>query len=125
VDPLRLEGVAERAVERLGLLGRGGVAEARAIALCRVRDQRELADDEGVAAGVEQAAIEPALLVLEDPEASDAAGELLRGGEVVAARDSEEDAETLVDLARDFAARDDAGLRDALDDRSQSRMRLL
>ena len=43
----------------------------------RVGDQRELADDERVPARVEQAAVELALLVLEDPQARDLAREPL------------------------------------------------
>ncbi|HEY8237131.1 MAG TPA: hypothetical protein VIF85_10860 [Gaiellaceae bacterium] len=45
---------AEGVVEPLGVLRRCGVAEARPVALRRVGDQRELADDERLAADVER-----------------------------------------------------------------------
>ena len=74
-DPLLPERGAERLVERLGLLRPRGGREARAVALGRVGDQRELADDERRAARVEEAPVELPLLVLEDPQARDLAGE--------------------------------------------------
>src|SRR5215218_105609 len=52
---------SEGLVEPLRLLGRGRLGKARAIALRRIRDQRELADDERLAARVEEAAVEPAV----------------------------------------------------------------
>ena len=49
--------------------------EAWPVALRRVGDERELADDEDRAARVEDAPVELALVVLEDPQPCDAAGE--------------------------------------------------
>ena len=97
---------AERLVDRLGLLRRRRVREARAVALRRVGDQRELRDDERGAAGVEERAVELAVVVLEDPQPRDLAGEPLRVGSGVAARDAEQDAQPGADLAagRDRAA---------------------
>ena len=83
---------AERLVERLGLLGRRGVGEARAVALRRVGEERELRDDERGAAGVEERDVELAV-ALEDPQARDLAGERGGVGGGVAARDAEEDAQ--------------------------------
>lgn len=102
---------------------RSGFGEARAVALPRVGDQRELADDERCTARVEQAAIEAAGLVLEDAQPRDAAGETLRGRLVVGTRDPEQRAEARADLARRLAVDRDAGSGDALDDCSQSRSR--
>ena len=76
---------AEGLVERLRLAGGGRAGEARAVSLRGVRYQRELADDERRAAGLEQAPVEPALLVLEDPQVRDPACEPSRLGRPVAA----------------------------------------
>jgi hypothetical protein len=113
-EPAQLS--AERLVERLGLPGRGGVREARPVALRRVGDQRELADDQRRAADVQQRAVEPPL-ALEDPQAGDLASEPLRVGGRVAARDAKEDAQARADLA----ARRDARARNPLDDGFQPR----
>jgi hypothetical protein len=56
VDAEVAQRLAEACVERRGLLGRGGACEARAVSLRRVRDQRELADDESFAARLERGA---------------------------------------------------------------------
>src|SRR5205814_1402392 len=56
---------AERLVQRLGLLGRRRGGEARTVALRRIRQQRELADDERGPAHVEEAPGKPAVLVRE------------------------------------------------------------
>jgi len=124
LDALGGERRAEGFVDRLGLLGRGRVGEARAVPLLGVGDQGELANDERRPAGVEQAAVEAAGLVLEDAEARDTAGEVPRASLVVVAGDAEEDAETGSDLTRRLALDADAGARDALDDRPQARSRM-
>src|SRR5205807_2516405 len=67
LDAERPKRLAEPLVERLGLLRRGRGREARPVALRCVGEQRELAHDERGAAGVEEAAVETPLLVLEDP----------------------------------------------------------
>jgi hypothetical protein len=118
-DALVRERGAEGLVERLGPLGRGRVREARAVALRQVGDERELADDERPASGVEDAAVELSFLVLEDPEPGDLRRQALRGRLVVAARDAEEDAESRADLADRLARDEDARLGDPLDDRPQ------
>src|SRR5919109_3757260 len=112
----RAERRAERLVEPFGLLRGRRVAEAGAVALRGVGDQRELADDESGAAGVDQAAIELAGLVLEDAQARDAAGQPLRLGGLVAARDTEQHAKARPDLADDLLPHSHARVRDALDD---------
>src|SRR5262249_61357662 len=60
----------EGQVERFGLIPWCCLREVRSSSLlaCATRDQRELADDECLAAGVEQASVELAGLVLEDPQ---------------------------------------------------------
>ena len=81
-----------------------------------VRDERELADDEDASPLVQDAAVELPLLVLEDPQASDLAGQARGHGLVVAVRDAEQDAEPVVDLAHGLALHEDARPRDALHD---------
>ena len=92
------------ASEKLGRLPSAGVG-----------DERELRDDERRAAGVEQRAVELAVVALEDPQARDLAGEPLRGRLVVRRRHAEEHAEARADLA----ARRHARAADALHDRAQ------
>lgn len=118
-DALPLEGGAERLVDGLRLFRAGGVREARPVALRRARDERELADDERLAVRVDDAPVEPALLVREDPKTRDLAGEALGGRLVVPPRDAEEDAEPRADGRDGFAVDVDARLADPLDDRSQ------
>ena len=111
---------AERFVERLCELRRCGVGEARAVALRRVRDERELADDESRATDVEQGAVEVAVVVLEDPQAGDLAGKPFGLGVVVIACDAQKHAHA----SADGAAWRDARARDALDDRSHASSRM-
>jgi hypothetical protein len=93
------------------------LAEIRSSSLltCAIGDQRELADDERGAAGVEQRAVEAALLVLEDPQAGDRPGQPLCVVERVSAADTEQHAKTPADLA----ARVGVSPSDPLDDRLQ------
>src|SRR5262249_32971938 len=114
----------EALVERLGALGPCHLVEARAVASPRVREQREVRDDERGAADLEERADEPPVGALEDPEAGALPREPLCRGLAVVGGDAEEDAEPRADLA----ARRRAGARDALDDgphseSSSSRMR--
>src|SRR5207248_8974946 len=111
--------IAERLVDRLGLLLRRRRREVRSSSLLTfaISDQRELADDECRAARVEQRAVELAGLVLEDPEARDLARKPDRILGRVAARNTQQDAHTGPDLA----TRRDAGAPGPLDDGPQSR----
>src|SRR5581483_3907544 len=84
LDPERPQLGAVALVERLGDLRAGGAGEARAVAAARVREQRELADDERCAAGVEERAVEAARFVGEDPQLPRLAREPHRRGLVVA-----------------------------------------
>ena len=70
-----------------------------------IRDQRELADDERLAARVEERAVELSLGVLEDPQPRDLASEPLAVSSVVLARDAEQDADPGADLAAGRDAR--------------------
>jgi hypothetical protein len=118
-DALGCERGAEALVERLGTLGPGGVREARAVPLRRVGDKGELRDGERLAAGVEDAPVELAVLVLEDAQPGDAAGEPLSRRLVVRLRDAEKDADARADRRNDLASEFDARLADALDDGPQ------
>ena len=114
VDAQIAQRFAERVVDRLGHFRRGRLREARAIPLRRVRDQRELAHDQRFAAGVEQRAVEPALVVLEDPQP----GHLFRqphgGLQPIPPGDAEQHAETRSDLAGHFLPYAHARARDPL-----------
>jgi hypothetical protein len=108
--------LAEQLVQRLGLLRAGSVREARPVPLAGVSNERELAHHERGAADVAHAEVEAAGLVLEDPQASDPRRKPACDVAVVSARDAEENAEAVVDLAHDLAGDDDAGTADPLDD---------
>jgi hypothetical protein len=110
---------AERLVQRLRPLRAGGRREARAVALRRVGEERELADDERRAAGLEERAVELAGVVLEDTELPDLRREPLGPRAVVITRDAEQDEQPRADLADGLAADADGRARDALDDRLQ------
>jgi hypothetical protein len=113
--------LAERFVQRFGHVGPGRFREVRpgSLLASAIRYERELADDERLAARVDDAPVEPALLVLEDPQAGDLAGETQGGRLVVSQRDAEEDAEPRADGGDGFPVDEDARLADPLDERSQ------
>ena len=75
--------------QRLRLLRCGRSREARSVPLARVRDQRELADDERRPAGIEQRAVQAALVVLEDAQPRHFAGQAHRVVLAVLLGDSE------------------------------------
>src|SRR5262249_30456600 len=87
-------------------------AEAWAIAFRRVGDQRELRDGERGAAGVEERAVELAVVVREDPQPRDAARETVGLGLGVSLRHADEQQQP----GPDRTARARGGARDALDD---------
>ena len=102
--------------QRLGDLGFRGIREAGSSSLLAIRQQRELADDERLAARVEERAVEAARVVGEDPEPRDLAGETLgRLGRVLVpgTHEHEEPRSTGAD---DLAVDPDGGPRDPLDD---------
>ena len=67
----------ESAVEPLGELGGAPAGEPRTPAAPRVGEQRELRDDQRLAAEVEQRAVRPAGVVAEDPQLGGLAGEVV------------------------------------------------
>ncbi len=87
--PSSLQRCAEALVDRLCEFGRRCRCEARTIPLRRVGEQRELADHERGAAGVEERAVEAARVVLEDAQPRDLAGESHGVLLPIAARDPE------------------------------------
>ena len=105
-------------VEPLGDLGLGCFGEARTVALLRVGDQRELADDERCTAHVDEVVVELPVHVLEDAKAGDTAGESLGVFGLVPARNAEQDAQAKPDLSHDLLGDHNPRLGDALDDRS-------
>ena len=64
----------------------------------RICDERELADDEGCPADLDEAAVEPASVVAEDPEPRDLAGEPLRIDRRVGAGDPQKHDQSELDL---------------------------
>ncbi len=93
-----------------------GVREARAVSLPRLGEQRELADDERRAAGVEQRTVEAAPWVSEDPEARDLSGQAFRLRFAVTAGDADEHEEALGDLGPHGSVHANGCPADALDD---------
>src|SRR5207247_10063737 len=87
-----------------------------------IGDQRELADDERLAADVEQAEIELARLVLEDPQPGNLFRQTLGIGNLVTGRDSQEHAKAGAGGADRFATDDDACSQDALNDSAHRRL---
>src|SRR5262245_4108434 len=73
----------ESEIEALRELRGRGTGEAGAATAARVGVERELRDDEGRAADVDERQVRPAGLVVEDPELRHAAGERVRDGLVV------------------------------------------
>jgi hypothetical protein len=84
-----------------------------------IGDKGELRDGERLAARVEDAPVELAVLVLEDAQPGDTAGEPLSRRLVVRRRDAEKDADARADRRNDLAGELDARLADALDDGPQ------
>jgi hypothetical protein len=81
-----------------------------------ISDQRELADDKRSAARIEHAAVEFPLLVLEDSQPCDLAGEPGGGRLVVLRGDAEQDAEPAPDRAGVVPVDEDPGGANALND---------
>jgi hypothetical protein len=105
---------AETLVERLRLFWCCGQRETRPVALARIGNQRELTDDERRAADVEEAAVELAGGVLEDPQTGDFPGEPFCVRVAVAPLDTEQHDQSGPDLAPDLTFDADARLRDSL-----------
>jgi hypothetical protein len=121
VNAVAAELVAESLVEWLGPLLRGCAREVGASSplAFAIGDKGELRDGERLAARVEDAPVELAVLVLEDAQPGDAAGEPLSRRLVVRRRDAEKDADARADRRNDLAGELDARLADALDDGPQ------
>jgi hypothetical protein len=111
---------AESLVQRLGPLRGSGVREARPASFPGVGDQRELTDDDRLAADVEERAVEPALLVLEDPQARHLAGHPRGIFLSVLVGHAEEDAQAGAYLGNPLTGNDHVCARNALDDGPQA-----
>ena len=112
--------VAEGVVERFGdlwprCLGEVGPSSLLAFA---IRDQRELADDERLAADIGDAPVELALIVLEDPKPGDTPAEPVSVVRTVVDGHAEEDAKALSDSSDLLAVDGHRGRSDPLDDRA-------
>ena len=113
--------LAEVLVEGFGGFWPCGLREVRPSSplASAIRDERELADDERLAVRVDDAPVELALLVREDPQPRDLAGEALGGRLLVPLSNAQEDAEPRADGRDGFRVNEDPPLADSLDDRSQ------
>jgi ribosomal protein S18 acetylase RimI-like enzyme len=116
MDALGAERLDEPLDERLRLLGPRRVDEARPVALAGVCDQRELADDERLAADVEERAVEAAGLVREDPQPRDLGSEAHRRLGRVFVPGTEQHEQPATARAHDVAVDADGRPRDSLHD---------
>ncbi len=102
--------------QRFGDRRVSGRDEARAAAFAHIGEQRELRDDERLAAGVDQRAVEAASLVGEQAQFGALAGHPARPGGVVALCDADEHEETRTDGAHDVVTDGDTGPGHTLQD---------
>ena len=109
-----LEVGAKALVERLRLLGRRGAGKLGRFPLDVSASSVNWLDDERRATGVEQAPLEAALLVREDPQPGDLDGKTF--GLRVATCDAEQNAEPRPDLPHDLPVDAYTGLSHALTD---------
>ncbi len=107
-------------VEAIGLFGRGGLDERRAPPLAAVSQERELGHHQHRAAGVDQGAVEPALPILENPQAGDLLRQEIGCPGVVVAGHPEEHQEAGADPPHGLRADPHAGLADPLDHRAHN-----
>ena len=112
------ERLAEALVQWLGDLGPRRLREvgARSLLTRAVGEERELADDERLAADVDERPVEAAVLVGEDAQARDLGGEPRGRRLVVTHRDSDEHEQTRAAARDDVAVDGDRRLAHALDD---------
>lgn len=96
-------------VEAVGDRGGGGRGEAGAAAARRVGVERELADDDRGTADVEDRAVRAAVLVLEDPQLRDAAGEAGRRRLVVVVADAKQHEQPRADRGHTLVADPNGG----------------
>ena len=118
--PSRPERLAHALVERLGLLGRRGVHEARAVALARVAVERELAHAEQLAAGVATDRFMLAVVVLEDPQREQLGSEPVGLARSVAAAHAEQHEQAAADARNLLAVDRDRRLADPLHQRAHA-----
>ena len=111
------DGLRKMLVETPALIRRGGRGKARPVAL-RLGGQRELADDEGGAAGVDERAVHAAGIVLENPQVDHLARQPVGLGLAIAGHGADQHEKTGADLADGFAGDCDGSGGDALDEGS-------
>jgi hypothetical protein len=107
--------------ERLGLLRRGGVDEARAVALTRVAVEREVRHDEDIAADVTHGQVHLAVVVLEHAQRRQLCGHLVGFGFAVACAYPEEHEQAAVDRSYLLPVARDGRRRNALHYRAHRR----
>jgi len=117
--------VGEALHQRLGHVGQGGVGEAGTAAAARVGVERELGDDQGLAAAVQQREVHLARGVLKDAQVGDLLGQEARLGLAVAVPHPQEHHQPPADLSYHLALNSHRSAAHPLNDCSHSIFSLL
>ena len=110
------EGTAELLIKGDGCLMPGGADVGRAVALLGGCHQGELADDDDIPAGFQDAAVHHAVLVIENAKAGDLLHEIVDVFFRVLMADAKEDKKTLTDTGAHRPVNRDGSTADPLDD---------
>lgn len=120
----RLDLLKKFFVEVFGFGGRGCVVEAGAVAFLGVGKERELADDEETALGVEKAAVHGAGVIGKDAEVDDFLREFRAVAFGIVFLDSEEDEEAVADGGNLSVVNGDGGVGDSLKKGAHGRLEI-
>ena len=110
------EGTAELLIKWDGCLMPGGADVGRAVALLGGCHQGELADDDDITAGFQDAAVHDSVFVVENAKPGDFLHEIVDVLFRVLMADAEEDEKTLADTGAHGTVNRDGGTADPLDD---------
>ena len=114
MQPLFFEHGLHGLQQRLGLLGSGGGDEAGAPSVARVAQQRELGDEQDLAAHVQHGAVHLVLVVHEHAQSGQFVRAQARVGLGVAHFGADQHHVALANFARNFSIHGHAGARDPL-----------
>ena len=112
--------LATRSHRGLATSGAARVREPRPASARGVRVERELADDERLAAHVEQRAVRPTVVILEDPQLADPARQRVGRRLVIVVAHAEQDEEAGPDRLHEPALHADLGAADPLQERAHA-----
>ena len=110
------EGTAELLIKGDGRLMPGGADVGRAVALLGRGHQGELADDDDIPAGFQDAAVHDSVFIVENAKAGDFLHEIADVLFSVLMADAKEDEKTLADTGSHVPVNRDGGTADPLDD---------